>query len=278
MTFLTEFLKVSRRETELYTAYIANSITTQLKQQARPQIGVSHASRTVRILDLCTGTGCIPLLLYSILSKHIPRLHILGVDISPTAVALAKTNLQHNVILSHLPPTASEQIRFVQEDVFSEMQMAPGKWDLVISNPPYISPRCFDRDTSRSVRNYEPKAALVPLETHAASAEDAYSSRGDTAIGDAFYPKILEIASRTEAKAMVVEVADLDQAERVAGLVVRSGRWSGCEIWRDWLDTTAEAETFIDGMAVKVKGEGSGRSVFACRSSRDHILHNTSNS
>lgn len=222
----------------------------------------------LRILDLCTGTGCIPLLLHAILSTKVLRLEIVGVDISSTAIALAKRNLQHNVTKGLLSSVAKEQIRFVKVDIFEEKPVAEGDWDIVISNPPYISPQGFNKDTSRSVRNYEPRAALVPPESHA----DFFRNHGgdedtsligdrDSLIGDAFYPKILEIANQARARLTLVEVADLDQAKRIASLGIRSGNWQNCEIWRDWPDDQPAFEINISGVSVGVLGEGNGRSV-----------------
>jgi methylase of polypeptide subunit release factors len=50
----------------------------------------------LRILDACSGTGCISLLLHHQLSRHFRNLRIIGLDISPTAVALSNENLKRN--------------------------------------------------------------------------------------------------------------------------------------------------------------------------------------
>jgi HemK-like putative methylase len=222
----------------------------------------------MRILDLCTGTGCIPLLLHAILSTKIRRLEILGVDISSTAIALAKRNLHHNVAKGFLPLVAKEQIRFVKGDIFEGNLVTEGDWDIVVSNPPYISPLGFNKDTSRSVRNYEPRVALVPPEIHANAVRrhdggDDASHMGDrdSMIGDAFYPQILEIANLARARLTLVEVADIAQARRTASLGIRSGRWQSCEIWRDWPNDRPSSETSISGFSVGVLGEGNERSV-----------------
>ncbi len=229
----------------------------------------SQPNNHLRILDLCTGTGCIPLLLHAILSNKISQLYILGVDISPAAISLAKRNLHHNVSKGLLPSAAREQIQFVTEDIFQDSGTVVGEWDIVISNPPYISPQGFNKTTSRPVRKYEPKIALVPSYNHHADyfTKQYTKPNEDTRIGDSFYPQILEIAAHRHAQCVLVEVADLNQAKRVAAMGIRSGNWAKCEIWRDWLDEQrissdeTTTTTSILGVSVRIIGEGNGRSV-----------------
>ena len=299
--------EVSRPETEASTIRIANLILSSLDEQfgktpttTFPDALENSPITRVRILDLCTGTGCIPLLLHAILSSRIPHLEIAGVDISPTAIALANKNLQHNIAQGHLLLAARTQIRFVQADIFDDevkakLEEEGGNWDIVISNPPYISPKGFNEHTSRSVRNYEPKIALVPSPSrdHAAAylsngdgdGDEATTATRDSRIGDSFYPQILKIASRVHAKTVLMEVSDLAQAKRVAGLGIRRGHWGNkCEIWRDWPDEAGEqevgvvgqegehkegneTEARISGVPVRIIGKGHGRSVFVSSSS-----------
>lgn len=86
-----------------------------------------------------------------------------------------------------------------------------------------------------------------------------------------FYPRILAIASQVCAKVLLVEVADMEQAVRVAGMVLGQGRgvWEGCEIWRDWPAAAAEVGggemVEAGGEDVRVRGEGNGRAVLAWR-------------
>ena len=134
----------------------------------------------------------------------------------------------------------------------------------MVSNPPYISPRDFDKTTERSVRNFEPRQALVPESVPFGVDFDGES---DTAVGDAFYPRLLEIARQVEARCLVMEVADMAQARRVASRAVRLGWWTTCEIWRDWPDgARVGRETLeLEGRMVDVKGEGNGRAVVLWR-------------
>ena len=253
-------------------------------------------SAPIRILDLCTGTGCIPLLLHSLLTEHARRLSILGVDISPRAVALAKDNLKWNIAERTLHEVAAGQIRFVCADIMTDLSAIlretcnPScvlshpcnggenlEWDVMISNPPYISPVSFSKDTARSVRNWEPRLALVPCgsstdEQHGASA-DKMALHGDT-----FYPRLLSIAESIKAKVVLLETADLDQAIRVARLASQSRLWDGIEIWRDWLvqghpsSGKAPETVEVGGVSILIRGEGNGRAVLCWRGEAGELV------
>lgn len=247
----TDYLPSS--ETEAYTIHIANRMLESFK--LKPPID----QPTFRVLDLCTGTGCISLLLHAILAQHIPNFEILGIDISPKAIALANQNLHHNVALGRLPQSAKKQIKFRQADIFLENTFQRNNWDVVISNPPYISPHGFNKDTSRSVRNYEPKIALVPL--CGGTNRTNLTPQTDSSISDTFYPKLLDIAEKSNTCSLLVEVADLEQARRVLTQAVRRCSWENFEIWRDWPDMKTTSKVLINGATVDIIGEGNGRSI-----------------
>jgi hypothetical protein len=189
-----------------------------------------------------------------------------GVDISPVAVSLSNTNLNHNISLGLIrPPSPSHSITFQQSDIFSPVWLSPeaaGRWDVIISNPPYISPRGFARECSRSVRNYEPKLAQVPL------------PRPDVGVAqeDVFYARLLDIGAVVIPRVMLFEVGGMDQALRVVKMVgERMGfeEWKG-EVWRDWPDGRPgegeETRIVVDGVGeVPVRGSGHGRSVLIYR-------------
>jgi methylase of polypeptide subunit release factors len=94
------------------------------------------------------------------------------------------------------------------------------KIDLLISNPPYISTSDFNNGTTtRSVRLFEPRLALVPP-------TDVYTSTNGSTTGyegdkpeDIFYRRILELSLDVQASITVLECGDRMQAERVIGMV-----------------------------------------------------------
>ncbi|KAJ5246927.1 hypothetical protein N7468_001910 [Penicillium chermesinum] len=189
-------------------------------------------SNPLRILDLCTGTGCIALLLHALLAPYVEDLRILGVDISPRALRLAQKNLQHNMNLSLLTRRALVDVQFHQANVLGPDGGSPVpsiedilcNWDsshkisrsgpksdgcdLLISNPPYISDADFrNGTTSRSVRLFEPRLALVPPSSHRVSP--------GVLPEDIFYYHILVQSLKLKAKITVLECGDIRQAQRV---------------------------------------------------------------
>jgi hypothetical protein len=130
----------------------------------------------------------------------------------------------------------------------------PPFWDILISNPPYISPSGYWKTTTRSVRGYEPKLALVPPFT---------IRRDDTQQGDMFYPHLLEVARDVEAKIVLLEVADLEQAHRVARRARSLEIFDGIEIWKDDPSASSDASTEEDEFSLV--GKGNARSVLCWR-------------
>lgn len=130
-------------------------------------------------------------------------------------------------------------------------------WDILISNPPYVSPQNYNHTTSRSVRNFEPRLALVP--------ETSLPMLSDDAHGDLFYPRLLHLAEVLRSKVLLVEVADLEQANRVVDLARASGRWDGTQLWRDDLAAPARIDGEVTSTGISVRGRGSARSVLCWR-------------
>ncbi len=96
-----------------------------------------------RIIDIGTGSGAIAISL----KKIFPQAQVIGLDISFHALEQAKENAKLNEV----------EIDFVQADVFSDDL---GKFDLLVSNPPYI-PQDEYMILPDEVKNFEPKLALV---------------------------------------------------------------------------------------------------------------------
>ena len=103
-----------------------------------------------RILDLGTGTGAIALALASELSsicqKRQISLEIIGVDLMPDVVALAQSNAERNKL----------NVQFLQSRWFENIT---GKFDLIVSNPPYIDAQ--DEHLRQGDVRFEPLSALV---------------------------------------------------------------------------------------------------------------------
>ena len=100
-----------------------------------------------RIIDLCTGSGCIAI---SLLSARRDASGV-AVDLYPNTLAVAKTNAERNCV--------TERLAFFQANVLHSEFMEPlGSFDLILSNPPYIPTAVID-GLSEEVLN-EPRAAL----------------------------------------------------------------------------------------------------------------------
>lgn len=100
-----------------------------------------------RIMDLCTGSGCIGLALASKMRDA----RVTLCDISPKALKIAKKNAAD----LHL----SGRVTCFQADALCRADEFLGKFDMIISNPPYITAQEM-RELQRSVRDYEPHLAL----------------------------------------------------------------------------------------------------------------------
>ncbi|CAD6440063.1 dd711cae-354d-4166-99ad-56293c21615f [Sclerotinia trifoliorum] len=249
---------IPRPETEAYTAHVA-----KLLVKAKPFLYEKCQSRqeSMKIIDFCSGTGCISLLLFSLLTNVYTKLEIVGLDISHKALDVSNQNILFNALKS----SAQQSISFEYADVLGEKQRILDRCqrvcDVIISNPPYISEDGFKKETTRSVRNWEPRLALVPnvskLDTEFSDddSENIYPMKTE----DIFYHRLLHFHSLLKSKILVMEVGDEAQARRVIKMAMGSS--DRIEIWRDWPDQHESGNEKADYMLVgdhKVAVRGSG--------------------
>jgi release factor glutamine methyltransferase len=126
---------IPRPETEI----LADTALSYLKTS-----DLSDAINSKTLLDLGTGSGCIAVTL----AKLAPYLHIYASDISPEALSLARRNAQNNKV----------RVDFIESDLFKSPLFRNLFFDIIISNPPYISSTEIDR-LQAEVRR-EPRIAL----------------------------------------------------------------------------------------------------------------------
>ena len=100
-----------------------------------------------RILDLCTGSGCIGLAIAS----RVKDAKVTLADLSQEALNVAK----QNIVLHHL----TGRVSCVKANALEEAPAFLGKFDLIVSNPPYISSRDM-LELPHSVAGFEPRMAL----------------------------------------------------------------------------------------------------------------------
>lgn len=102
---------------------------------------------TVQVLDLCTGSGCIPITI----KNRLKNSDVYGTDVSKPALDLAREN-------AHL---LNCKVTFIEQDLIQEGIQIPGvkHFDLITSNPPYI----LEKEAGtmhKNVIDFEPKIAL----------------------------------------------------------------------------------------------------------------------
>ena len=102
---------------------------------------------SLRIADVGTGSGCIAVAL----AKEMPNAKILATDISAEALKIAMRNAEKHDI--------ARRVRFVQCDLLESKECEAQPFDLIVSNPPYVSV-AEKTELAREVREHEPHAAL----------------------------------------------------------------------------------------------------------------------
>ena len=100
-----------------------------------------------RILDLCTGSGCIGLAV----ANRVKDARVTLADISPEALAVARKNINRLKL--------SARVSCVQADALAPASSFLGKFDMIVSNPPYVTTAEME-ELPDSVKNYEPHLAL----------------------------------------------------------------------------------------------------------------------
>lgn len=99
-----------------------------------------------RILEIGVGSGAISIAI----AQEIPHAQITGIDISLDALSLARENAQLNKIDEH-------KISWLHSDLYESL--SDDKFDLIVSNPPYIASHVVD-ELEPEVRQYDPRIAL----------------------------------------------------------------------------------------------------------------------
>lgn len=100
-----------------------------------------------RVLDLCTGSGCIA----CAIASELPASRVVAADIDPRCVSVCR----RNVLLNNLSP----RVTSIDADALGAPPMLIGSFDMLVSNPPYIATEEIET-LDVSVRDYEPRKAL----------------------------------------------------------------------------------------------------------------------
>ena len=131
---VNEQVLIPRPETEELVDWIISDNSSQFS------INTNHK---ISVLDIGTGSGCIPITL----KKHLPKAEISTLDVSANAIAVAKENAEQ----------INVKIKFIEADILTFK--SEEKFDVIVSNPPYI--RDLEKaDMHNNVLVYEPHLAL----------------------------------------------------------------------------------------------------------------------
>lgn len=158
----------------------------------------------MRVLDMCTGSGCILLSLLHYSNDCAG----LGVDLSDKALEVAKMNAG-KVLTSE----KAEQVHFLQSDLFEKVE---GKFEIIVSNPPYIASAEVEK-LMPEVRDHEPRMALDGTED-----------------GLHFYHRIIEEAGQhLVSSGMLFFEIGYDQGQAVSELM-RAGGYREVQVVQDY--------------------------------------------
>ena len=117
--------------------------TEEIVERIIEQFGDKHPKR---ILDLCTGSGCIAIAL----AKRWPEAEVTAVDISEKAIAVAERNAENNNV----------KVNLIQTDILRHPLPVPrSPFSLIVSNPPYVMEK-ERADMQPNVLGWEPSIAL----------------------------------------------------------------------------------------------------------------------
>ena len=139
---------IPRPETEELVEWILNS-------------SITHHPTPITILDIGTGTGCIPITL----KANLPQANVSAIDVSEKALEVAKRNAELNKV----------EINFIQANILEVEDLSqlpssiihhPSSYNIIVSNPPYVR-NLEKQEIKKNVLDYEPHLALFVEDTDA---------------------------------------------------------------------------------------------------------------
>jgi len=164
-------------------------------------------------LDFGTGTGCIAIAL----AAKCPNAKVTALDISPDALALAKQNAAQNKVV--------ERMEFLRGDGFTALA-ADAKFDLIVSNPPYIASAEIET-LEPEVKDFDPRTALdggvdgLDFYRRLAQEAKAFLKPGGKIMMEFGDGQANDIAKIFEAEKWIVETVQEDYSHRARILVAR---------------------------------------------------------
>ena len=180
------------------TEILVQAALREAEELTEKKTAASRSSQEIRVLDLCTGSGCIAVSF----SLECRNTRVTASDISEAALKIAKKNAERN----------GAEADFRKSDLFTDI---PDSFDLIICNPPYIAEDEFPA-LSPEVREHDPFTAL-------------YGGKD----GLLFYRRIIREAPEhlLPGGSLMLEIGS-SQAEAVSGLMKEWG-FDGIVVLRD---------------------------------------------
>lgn len=196
---------------------IPRPATERLVEEAITHLRAVHgasddASEPSRVLDLCTGTGCIAI---SLLRTKGFSVAITASDFAPDALDLARENARRHGV--------EERLTLLQGDLYAALSPNHSKFHLIASNPPYVADSEWD-DLEPNVRLHEPPLALrggadgLDLVRRVVTEAPAYLEPGGlllVEIGHAQRDAALDIAAETQGLTQAEVLPDHEGFNRV---------------------------------------------------------------
>ena len=130
---VTPSVLIPRPETEILVETIINSVDVKNK---------------INILDIGSGSGNISIAL----AKNIEHSFVTGVEISKEAIDVALSNLKMHSL--------EDKVKFINADILNDDLSKAGKFEVIVSNPPYISGSEFE-NVQKEIKDFEPQIAVT---------------------------------------------------------------------------------------------------------------------
>ncbi|MCI6731110.1 MAG: peptide chain release factor N(5)-glutamine methyltransferase [Lachnospiraceae bacterium] len=164
---VNEYVLTPRADTEVLTEKALDIMKSDLEK--KKECSSSHENgagnpakplygeREYRVLDMCTGSGCIAISLYAMAREAAENEHavlsVTAVDISEQALSVAARNNER---------LCAGSVHLVQSNLFEALSDTE-EFDIIVSNPPYIRSREIDH-LMPEVKDHEPRIALDGME------------------------------------------------------------------------------------------------------------------
>lgn len=181
----------------------------ETEEMAMMVVGIAETG--YNILDLCTGSGAIAIAVQKELQKRGVKAKMTAVDISAEALEIASENADEN----------RAKVEFVQSDLFENVH---GKFDIIVTNPPYIPTATIDT-LQREVKDFEPHLALdggedgLDYYRRIAKSAGRYIVRGGTLIMEVGEGEAAEVAKLFKGDHYTIIAKDFNGVERYVKII-----------------------------------------------------------